>query len=437
MDVNDGEERRLQVGNTEERGSRPWWIPTVVALALAVATALWLHGLATRAEAAWVPLFAVPWTAVALFALRCRTPPLWALVLAALATRLAFVGAPPLLSDDVYRYLAEGWALEHGINPFLVPPAELVPADGLPAELLDRVNHPAYTSLYPPVALLWFRLLSWVGTVSGAQLLTGLVDVLTVGAIAKLADRRWALVYALLPLGPLEAGLGAHLDAVAVAAAAWGAALLRTRPTVASALLVVGTGVKLLPGALIPPALRRGPLPAVLLGLGLGAGVLALGGFAVVEAGPALFRSLRAYGEHWSFNSLGLWMAEPLLGRLARPTLMGIGALFSLAILTSRRDALRTWLAVGSAFVLLTPTVHPWYLLWVVVPSLACRRWGWAAASGALLGSYAVLATLNSAGGWHEPSWLRPLTWLPALLLLAVSAVQARGERDAAPRRAS
>ena len=69
---------------------------------------------------------------------------------------------------------------------------------------------------------------------------------------------------------------------------------------------------------------------------------------------------------------------------------------------------------------MLTPTLHPWYLTWVI-PFLALyrsRAWVFLAAVAPLL--YWPLTEWHATGEWIEPVWLWPALALPFFLLLAL-----------------
>ena len=79
---------------------------------------------------------------------------------------------------------------------------------------------------------------------------------------------------------------------------------------------------------------------------------------------------------------------------------------------------------------LFTPTLHPWYLVWVL-PFVALRpsaAWLWL--SGAVGLSYAS-ALAAGPGAWQELSWPRWLSHGPFALLLSWEALRAR--RSARP----
>lgn len=397
-----------------------------VAVACAAASAVGLHTLSSRADAALlVPVFVI-WAAAATTALRARRVPLRTVLLVAVAVRLVLVGSPPLLSDDLYRYLWEGEVLLRGGNPFTQPPTSL---PGLNDPLRALVNHPEVPSVYPPVALLWFQLLATLGGgVVAVQVATAAIDVGTACALC-LADRgrggsgAAGLVWAAHPLPALESAVGAHLDLLAVACCAWAVVAIRHgRPVAAFLALGTGAGVKLLPALLLPPVLRRTTVARLLPSAAV---LIALCLFAVLPlvGGGDPWTGWRAYAGAWSFNGLLFPWLAPTLGEAARPLLLGVGALIVGRAWWTDRPLLELWVVAGAAFVCLSPTVHPWYGVWWLAPALVLRSPAGIVAGGALPTAYAVLSGLDPvSGAWTEPVWLWWLTWVPVLGTLAWSA---------------
>ena len=86
---------------------------------------------------------------------------------------------------------------------------------------------------------------------------------------------------------------------------------------------------------------------------------------------------------------------------------------------TKRCDALRAAFALIGLFLLLSPTLHPWYVTWIV-PFLAFERSRaahWLVVVAPL--SYVLLPRWVNEGVWSEPAWLWPVVALPLLGLLA------------------
>lgn len=384
----------------------------------AALSATLLHQAADRTDAALIVPLAWIWGFTCLLAAfklrRAALNPVLVIGLA-IAVRAPLLGTPTLLSDDVYRYLFEGHVLNAGVNPFLYPPASL---PGLLDEVRSLVNHPEVPTVYPPLALLWFRLLDATGAgVGGAQALAALADVFVVGALLRSGGRArlGALIYALHPLPALESASSAHLEAPALAFLAWASTSARLGP----ALAILGAGVKLFPALLLLPFLARSGWRWGLLGVSAALLTLFALAWPVLDAGPALFFALTNYTKHWSFNGLiWPWLAVLLGGGTARLLLLGVGAAVGLwSLWRGLRRPLLVWLILGTAFLALTPTAHPWYGLWALTPALFLGRWGWAVAGVAILGSYGVLSSYDAeSGAWSEPVWLWFLTWPPALL---------------------
>jgi len=338
---------------------------------------------------------------------------------AALAVRLVLLASPPGLSDDVYRYLWEGWLSLHGGNPYATPPAGEFGALDHPVRLL--VNHPEVSSIYPPVAMWLFAALASVAM--KPVLFKAVMGLADAGVAAVLADTlrargrstAGAWLYAVLPLAAVESAGSGHMEplgvlGLALALRAWS----RGRSGLGWAAL--GATFKLLPAALVPTLWRRQPwllLPALALAVGATLPFL--------DAGPTLLRGLSTYAERWSFNASGFALLSWSLGRWLAPDAVraiavGLGVLVSLWAWWRPRDPARVALWVGGAFVLLSPTVHPWYLLWVWVPALVCGVRAWTLLVVLAPLSYAALASYDpSTSTWTEPAWPVWAQYLPLL----------------------
>lgn len=386
-----------------------------------IACSWWLHSAASRRDAAWLVPIALLWATVATLPALLRRPlPVPSLVTlagVAIAVRAPLVGTPPLLSDDLYRYLWEGAVVAAGVNPYVTAPAEVL---GLDEGLRSLVNHPELSTAYPPLAMLWFLVLHGLGgTPLTAQAATACLDVgIALGIAVCVARRRgpgWAAwIYAVHPLPALESAVGAHLDIVAIAVCV-GALLTPVGPR--PALATMAGSVKLLPFVWLPAWCRRARPGTIALamaaGLFVGVGVPWLAGVPLPTEVPA---GLRAYAASWSFNSLVFPATTWVLGPYARAFLVCLGGVATLTVVARKwRDPATPWLLVATIFLVLSPTVHPWYALWALVPALVLGRPAWVVGAGSMLAAYGVLATLGPTG-WTEPVWLPLVTWGPLLL---------------------
>ncbi|MFN7971867.1 MAG: hypothetical protein U0166_05895 [Acidobacteriota bacterium] len=383
------------------------------------------------------------------------------LVGAALLARTTLLPATPSLSDDVYRYLWDGRMLREGINPYRYAPGDEA-LERFRDPAWQRINYPELPTIYPPAAQILFAAASPFGLPGLKLAMAAGEGLLVLGIRALLRERglpeHLVLVYALHPLPIVEVFHSGHLEAVPVAGLCWALVFAsRGRPGTSGAFWGAAIVAKFFPLCLVPQALRT---LRVRGGLAIAAVVASL--YApFLGAGRNVFRSLWEYGTRWrwydSIFGLILWTtgklhlgeaAQAVVARLDAATygtairepvralyaiaydgfvaraIDGLAFAAVLAIVFRRRLALHdAALAAGAAFVLLTPSLHPWYMLWVL-PWL-CLRFSWGlAVLGALVPlSYSTfLAGPAIAGHWSEPFLLKVATFATTAVLLLFDA---------------
>ena len=81
-------------------------------------------------------------------------------------------------------------------------------------------------------------------------------------------------------------------------------------------------------------------------------------------------------------------------------------------------DPLRVLFVILSAFILLSPTLHPWYLLWILPFLPFFPNPAWLCLSGLVILSYEVLGRYVHLGVWEEQVWVRWVEFAPFYLLL-------------------
>lgn len=400
-------------------------------------------------------LLALPLVLPARFAPRWNARTI--LVLAALL-RLLFVTRQPELSDDLYRYLWDGDAVLRGQNPFALAPAEAQPATPELAALRAKVNHPELVTIYPPAAQFLFAAARGVhGGTTGAKLLFSLLDLGACALLLALLRRTeaptWRLaLYAWHPLPVLEIAGSGHIDGAAGVALLAALLLLarskesRRDAVLAGALFAIAVMIKLLPLVLLPCLLvlagrRRAALfcsIAVLAMVGLCAPFI-----------PDIARglgTLSTYAHRWEFGSWGFRTLRQLTasGDLARRVLAVLYAVIWLvasiwlfrrvrleeAPAIRLRLVLRTAYVVVLAFLLLTPTLNPWYALpLVALLPLVFEPLGGTLSATVFIG-YTVLPRFARTGEWIESdAAARAIFFVPMLALIAFLGVQ-RLRRD-------
>lgn len=369
-----------------------------------------------------------------------------------LLVRAIAVPIAPALSDDYYRYLYEGHAVVRGVSPYLCAP------DDAPVELRgayhDRINHPEVPAAYPP-AVQW----ALAGAASlqpraqndptpfpwALKGLFSLCDVLVFCCLwgwlrSRGSPPAMALVHGLCPLVVVEYSIEAHSDSLAVLGMVAGLWAVRAGGLgLAGLALGLGTAAKFLPAVLVPFVARgRGLRPW----LGW-AGALALLCLPfVVQAGARMadaFSGTGAYVARWRHNDTiysGVrWLIErgtESLGpsdldaeRLAKVPLAVAGVLLLYWAWRRRWSPGQVGLGFFVFFVAAAPTVHPWYLGFLVPFLAVCPNPGWLAFCAMAYLSYHVLppfVTARDAGladldaYWVENYWLKAAEYAPFYL---------------------
>jgi len=347
-------------------------------------------------------LAALPWMGAMIAIRRCpqkRTDLALILGIGVLGRAVLLV-APPVLSDDLYRYLWDGRVQVAGLDPYAHAPSapEL---EGLRDGNWSHINHRHVPTIYPPLAQLWFRAVAAVWPhPTGFRVAASLWDLTAAWLLLLLlrrrgSDARASLIYAWAPLTAVESAVGGHLDATAIALWVGALALVDHRRLAAGVLAGLSLSAKLGAAALLPLLTRK--RGTVLVGLCIG-----LLPFLLHFGGP-LMQGMGQYSRRWRFNEslfapthaaarivvgeeprgipprLGRlltgrddgWVyADEAAGALARGA-VGVAWLGLAAwVLRRRLDVHRGGLVLLSAALFLSPVVHPWYVTWLL-PLLA------------------------------------------------------------------
>lgn len=354
---------------------------------------------------------------------------------AALVFRLTLWWSPATLSDDVFRYVWDGRVQLAGINPYLYAPSAPQVAH-LRDALYPSVNHAAIPTIYPPLAQLFFRAICVLSATPAAFKLAlllcdwGLCLLLAHSLVRRGQDPRRVVLYAWNPLPLVEVAGSGHIDALGVLLLFAALYALHNQRWAAAVCALAGAFlVKLVPLALLPIFWRRPRAAwfnfrkrsALLLFPTLG--LLAFWPFA--SAGEKLATGLLTYVQHWHFNaaaySLFRFALEPWDSHAyahARWLCTALFALVALGVQIRYRDPYRAAFATLGAYVLLSPTVHPWYLLWVL-PFLAFfPSPAWMLLSGSIFLAYEVQIGYGSSSVWREEPWVLWAQYAPFYLLL-------------------
>jgi hypothetical protein len=326
----------------------------------------------------------------------------------AVVLRLAFLPVLPGLTDDLYRYVWDGWLQVEGVNPYHYVPENDALRDFQSASLFDELNSPAYYSVYPPLSQMVFAVGGWLYTALGWHTayfgLKGLLATVEFGGVlllGRMTSARNLLLYAWNPLVLVETAGQGHTEALLVPCIlglVW--AVRRDAERLASMLVAAAGMVKLYPFVLWPFLIRRYGWAAVWPGL------LVAVGLSVPYAAPYtlvhMAASVELFARLFEFNAgpyyltkYSFWVATgadwskqigPAFRYLFLATLPALYALDALQRWTFRRAALAT---IG-LFLVLSTTVHPWYLLPVLALGTLHARpsWPWLWLGTCSVGTY-------------------------------------------------
>ena len=382
----------------------------------------------------------------------------------ALAARLILLFQEPSLSDDIYRYLWEGRVQLAGYSPYLYSPDNPALTALRDGDWLS-INHKQVPAIYPPVMQALFALNALLaGSVWSMKLLLIGADMALIKLLEGMLARRGRApaelaIYAWHPLVILEVAGQGHFEPIPVGLLLLAIdALDRGRPALSSAALWLSIGAKYLSLGLAPAAARLAGARAWWLGPALLAAIT----LPYLATGFNL-DALGQYGASWRFNDSGFtlvdlalqksgasaWFCRHLLPLLKTippgvdpgehttwlllPAKLAIAATIATALLTlawRRRPLLDSSVLFIGAFLLFSPVVHPWYLVWLVALLPLRPQRAWLGFSLTVPLSYEILTRYDGSGAtWTEAPWVKALIFLPWLGLAVYDTYATRPRR--------
>ncbi|HXK08177.1 MAG TPA: glycosyltransferase family 2 protein [Vicinamibacteria bacterium] len=348
--------------------------------------------------------------------------------------RCVLVAAPPLLSDDVNRYVWEGRVQLHGGNPYAWKDRPESPRWlSLRDPVYEGLNHKDYTAVYPPLFLLAARAVVAIdGSLTAMKAFLAVCEVLTWGALALLLRRRRLppgrlLVLAWSPLALLEIAGSGHNEAFAMLWLVLALlALDADRPLLSAIAASAGFLSKYLPGLVAAAWSRRYRVRHVLAGALLAAALFAF----YLDSGSreTMLLSLSKYSQLWRFNETLFALLAAVLGSHGAAVRAGSLLTLALALALGRRrsEPVAAATAVVVASLLLAPNVLPWYALWLL-PLLVLRDEPAALLfTGTVSLAYVVYPGWQSGAPWRIGWGWRALEYGPCVLVAAWTWVDGR-----------
>jgi alpha-1,6-mannosyltransferase len=374
-------------------------------------------------------------------------------LLAAVTTAwgLPFVLGPPLLSLDVYAYVAQGRMVNVGLSPYQFGPAVLQNPALQSGRIVAAVD-PLWRTTKTPYGPLLLAIQALAQRVAGphpvlAVLLFRLLVLVALAVVGVLvwrmvppAWRATAIVLVLVnPLTLVFLVGGVHLDALMTAAVVLGLfAWSRGRPLLALALATAAAEMKV-PAAVLVAALlvadlagrsgvrlvRRAATDLTVVGAVLAACSLVIpDGFGWVHAlaTPAKVAAGVAPAEliadvlHGGLRLVGVH-AGVLTGVRIAFAVLGAATVGWLALTVRRRGVAATTVLALLVTVMAAPVLYVWYMFWALVPAAVLVDRAWARNTVLGFTGLGLLGTLPSVSRW--PLFVRHVV-LGALALIVV-----------------
>jgi len=411
---------------------RRWlWVAAAVEVALALPAARLVGRDSTFPQ--YLALYlamCLPWLAASYVAVRegsSRGSDLALVLGVAVILRGLFLPTDPVLSDDVFRYVWDGRVQHAGINPYLYPPddANLAALRSEVPEIFAGINNKDIPTLYPPLMqVLFYAATSISSSVHWMKTFLTLVDLALILALARLLSALdlnplRALVYAWSPLPVVEIAGSGHNDVAAVfllVMALWAFQKRHERGAIA---LATASGLAKLAGfALLPLLARFGKLR----NFWVVPFAAALAILPYAAAGRLAFQGLGEYALRWRGNDSlfhGLFLLTGSLSS-AKLAVAAILASLTLWLLWRKTAPTRAIFWTLGAILLLTPTAHPWYLLWIAPLLAVFPHPAWLFLEASVVLSYHAPYLASPGEAWQEVSFIKLLEYGPFFLLLGL-----------------
>jgi alpha-1,6-mannosyltransferase len=377
------------------------------------------------------------------------------ILIIALLIRVLLIPSDPFLSDDVYRYLWDGKVIYNGFNPFSFAPAAPVLHSIRDATIYPHVNFPDIPTVYPPLAQLVFAISYVIGyNVIIWKLILLLFEGLLFLFLYKLIvhfsmNKIRLAIYLLNPIVVIETYSSGHLDVIAVCFLIIGIFYFYKNKTWAyifAFILAILTKYK--PIFIVLPFLKKRFL--LKISIILGSLVAVLAPFTFTETIPTA--GIISYANRWEFNGflykIFLYIYD-IVGFVPQQLfslnyngrvedfyitgafyykLIAFIAIFVILIDQFKKlkmtenfkgvNYLQSSFFVCAAILLLSPTLYPWYLIWLIPFLVFLPNWSWLLFTMLIQLSYYILQGYHTNGVWQESNIILFVQYLPFYSLL-------------------
>lgn len=348
----------------------------------------------------------------------------------ALIARLVLL--PHVHSDDMNRYLWEGKILQAGINPYHIAPDDpSLESFAVNDPYFDEINHPFNPAAYPPLILYLFAGLiqiSYTPLIIKIAMICfdlGTLIFLFLLLSDRKLDLRWSIIYAFNPVVLYSFAGQGHFDAVQcffLSAALY--FFFRKKWVYMYVCMGLAVQSKYIAIIVLPFLINRRNIKfSVFFFVSALIFYLPL----IDENWPQLFFCLLKFAHSYAFDGSIHAFLRWLLGGIAPATAVckwGFVALFGAGVIyfhpawneRFKDDPVPgAFYAIG-LLLLLSPTIHFWYLTWII-PCLVLRpSVSWLILCGSISGYFVTNGIMHHSGRWELPFYAHMLQWAPFYL---------------------
>lgn len=344
------------------------------------------------------------------------------IILFALLFRLTLFFSEPSLSDDIYRYQWDGKLVNEGINPYRYVPGASELADLRDSDY-EMINHKEIGTPYGPLTIMVFsiteRIMSSVYFMKVPFILFDILSIVLILRMLALSglSKNNVIFYAWNPLVIVEVAGSGHNDSLGVFLLLGTLYFIqRGKYLGAAAGLAFSFMAKYFALLFLPAVLkyfRKGEWVVIPL-------VLFAGYFYFGEHIESHLLNLMQVGSGWRFNDSLFSLLLFLTGSLyvSKALVIGIMLMLSIIVWYSKRPLLESAMIMVGAALLLTTTVQPWYMLWIVPFLCFSPNRAWLLLTGLTMLAYHVLIRYQAEGIWDESFWIKLAIYIPFYLLL-------------------
>ncbi len=353
--------------------------------------------------------------------------PLAGLMFSALLFRLTGLYAFPVLEDDFYRYLWDGYQFVERGSPYAFAPSYFFTDASVTAhfqDILDNINYPDIATVYGPTNQYLFALSYLIapGEIWPLQLCMIGVDMGIILILSQIAKRNYLVLYAWSPLVIKEFAFTAHPDVLGVFFVFFAMLLINKKQLYLGAImLALALGSKVFAIILIPFLLRFHIRAWLVF---LSTTVLIALPFGLRAAW--LPEGLSAMAGEWLFNAPIYTALQPLISvHTLKPILL---SLFSMVWFiywlywVKRHDTVFKLRGdyIFLVFFLCIPAFNPWYLIWLLpFAVISPTPWAWGLSAAVLLSYISGINLSNGQLGlYQQPHWALCLEFIPVLMLI-------------------